>query len=59
MDGHVADVEYTDGVWRPVHQDAQGRQYVIDGTGAPVLGVWVIPEDQARPCVIVDRTGGF
>ena len=59
MDGHVADVEFTDGVWRPVHQDAQGRQYVLDATGEPVFGVWFIAEDEPRPCLSVDQTGDF
>jgi hypothetical protein len=52
-------VEFTDGVWRAVYQEPGGRQYVIDATGAPVFGVWFIPQDQPRPCVIVDRTGDF
>jgi hypothetical protein len=34
MDQHVADVEFTDGVWRAVYQDSRGRQYVIDARQA-------------------------
>jgi hypothetical protein len=57
MDQHIADVEFTDGVWRAVYQDLGGRQYVIDGGGEPVYGVWCIPEDEPQPSVIVDRAG--
>jgi hypothetical protein len=47
MDEHVADVEFTDGVWRPVYQQPDGRQYVIDASGEPVYGVWYIPPRRA------------
>jgi hypothetical protein len=57
MDQHVADIEFTDGVWRTVCQDEQGRQYVIDATGEPVYGVWFIPRDEPQPTIVVDRTG--
>jgi hypothetical protein len=29
MDEHVATIWFTDGVWRPVYEGADGRQYVI------------------------------
>jgi hypothetical protein len=55
MDQPVADVEFIDGLWRPVYQDPRGRQYVIDAAGEPVYGVWFIPQDEPRPTIIVDR----
>jgi hypothetical protein len=29
MDEHIATIWFIDGVWRPVYEDADGRQYVI------------------------------
>jgi hypothetical protein len=29
MDQHVAIILFTDGVWRPVYESADGRQYII------------------------------
>jgi hypothetical protein len=55
MEQHVADVEFTDGVWRAVYQQPDGRQYVIDGGGEPVFSVWFIPPDEPQPCAIVDH----
>jgi hypothetical protein len=43
MNEHVATVEFTDGVWRPVYEQSDGRQYV-DVDGEPVYGVWYIKE---------------
>lgn len=31
----------SDGSRRPVYRDAEGRQYVLDNTGCPVLGGWL------------------
>jgi hypothetical protein len=53
MDQHVAAILFTDGVWRSVHEQADGRQYVIGGDGDRVYGVWFIPPDQPAPTVIV------
>jgi hypothetical protein len=42
-DTHVADVDFVDGVRRPVYQDLQGRLYVINGAAGPVLRRLVHP----------------
>jgi PBCV-specific basic adaptor domain len=54
MDEHVATIWFIDGVWRPVYEGADGRQYVIDGSGEKVYGVWYIPPDDATPTFIVN-----
>jgi hypothetical protein len=46
------------GVWRPVWEDRHGRQYVLDGDGEPVYGVWRVPRDDVQPCAIVDAGTG-
>lgn len=33
---------------------ASGRQYIIDGNGEKVYGVWFIPPDEPTPNVIVN-----
>jgi hypothetical protein len=45
MDEHVATVEFTDGAWRPVYEQPDGRQYV-DVDGEQVFGVWYVPRDE-------------
>jgi hypothetical protein len=35
MDVHVADSEFTDGVWRQVYQDRRGQQHVLAPAGGP------------------------
>jgi hypothetical protein len=32
---------FTDGIQRDVYEDADGRQYVIDGDGERVYGQWL------------------
>jgi hypothetical protein len=39
MGQHVATVKFTDGVWRPVYERPDGRQYV-DVDGLPIYGTW-------------------
>jgi hypothetical protein len=56
MDQHVATVEFTDGVWRPVYEQPDGRQY-IDVEGAPVYGTWYIPRDEPQPDAVVSAAG--
>jgi hypothetical protein len=34
---------FTDGLERDVYEDAEGRQYVLDGDGQRVYGVWLCP----------------
>jgi hypothetical protein len=53
-DVHVADTVFTDGVWRAVYEQPDGRQYVIDDDGEPVFGIWFIPRDDADVPVIVE-----
>jgi hypothetical protein len=57
MDQHVAEVDFTGGVWRAVYQQPDGRQDVLDDAGEPVFGVWFISPDEPRPCAVVDHTG--
>jgi hypothetical protein len=54
MDEHVATICFIDGVWRPVYEGADARQYVIDGDGEKVYGVWFIPPSEPTPTVIID-----
>ena len=48
----IGERDFTDGVRRPVHQSADGRQYVLDEGQMPVYGVWVLRavEDDG-PCI--------
>lgn len=57
---HVATIEFTDGVSRPVYEGANGRQYVIDtdGDGGKVYGRWFLPPDEPQPTVILAHRGG-
>jgi hypothetical protein len=41
----VAHIEFTDGVMRPVYEDACG-QFALDDAGNRVDGVWFIPPDE-------------
>ena len=46
--------DFLDGWRRPVYLAEDGRQYVIDGDGQKVYGVWFIPPDDTAPTVIVN-----
>jgi hypothetical protein len=35
-----------DGVGRPVHEDAAGRQYALSPDDEPVYGQWLTPADE-------------
>ena len=64
MDEYVANILFTDGVWRPVYEHADGGQYVTNADGDKVYGVWFIPPDEPTPTVIVNMqarplSGGF
>jgi hypothetical protein len=37
---------FTDGLERDVYEDDDGRQYVLDGDGEKVCGVWLWPADE-------------
>jgi hypothetical protein len=52
-DEHVGIVEFARGVWLPVMQDPDGRQYVFDADGEKVYGVWTRAEDEPRPDAVV------
>jgi hypothetical protein len=49
----VARVLFTDGTWRNVYEQPNGRQYVIEDA-EPVFGVWYIPPELPVP-IIVER----
>ena len=53
-DRHVADTVFTDGHWRAVYEQPDGRQYVIDDDGEPVFSVRFIPRDEADQPVIIE-----
>ena len=44
---------FTDGVERPVYEDAEGRQYVLGPEGARMYGQWLPPADE--PAVVEGR----
>jgi hypothetical protein len=49
----IGRVPFTDGIDRDVYQAGDGRQYVVDTAGLPVLGVWILVEDgETEPPVI-------
>jgi len=41
---------FTDGIERPVYEDAEGRQYVLGPDGERVDGRWLAPADE--PAVV-------
>jgi len=47
QDPIIARIPLTDGCVRDVHQMSDGRQYVIDGAGLRVFGVWILERDAA------------
>lgn len=52
----IAHVEFTDGITRPVYEDAQG-QFTFDNEGELIRGVWFVPRDQAaEPIIVGDAT---
>jgi hypothetical protein len=54
MDEHIATIWFIDGVWRPVYEGTDARQYVIDGGGEKVYGVWFFPPDEPAPTFIIN-----
>jgi PBCV-specific basic adaptor domain len=54
MDEYVAEIPFVDGEWREVYVGADGRQYVIDGDGQKVYGVWFFPRGEPVPNVIIN-----
>jgi hypothetical protein len=50
----IATVKFADCVERPVYHDGQG-QYVLDGNGKPIYGVWFVPEGESDvPSIVGD-----
>ena len=45
MPDPIAYVWFVDGVKRPIFEEPNGRQYVIDDDGEPVYGVWYVPPE--------------
>jgi hypothetical protein len=43
---------FTDSSTRPVFLDQDGRQFVIDGDGQRVHGVWIYPDEADEPTVV-------
>jgi len=41
---HIGYREFTDGQTRPAYIDDDGNQYVYDGDGQPVFGIWLAPD---------------
>jgi hypothetical protein len=39
----------TDGITRPVLAARDGREYVIDGDGQKVFGLWLVPMPECSP----------
>ena len=54
MDKQIAEIPFIDGVWRPVYEGDDRRQYVIDGDGVKAYGVWHYPPGEPTPNVIVN-----
>jgi hypothetical protein len=48
----IGHCQFADGAMRPIYDDGQ-RQYVIDDDGYSVYGVWLIPEEEPAPPLIV------
>jgi hypothetical protein len=53
----IGQVPFTDGCERAVYQAEDGQQYVIDGAGLRVLGVWIQLDDDgdATPIMALRR----
>ena len=52
LDLIIGHCQFADGAMRPIYDDGQ-RQYVNDDDGYPVYGVWIIPEEEPTPPLIV------
>jgi hypothetical protein len=53
----IGHCQFADGAMRPIYDDGL-RQYVIDDDGYPVYGVWLIPEEEPTPPLIVPADEG-
>ena len=52
LDPVIGHRQFADGAVRPVYADGR-RQCVIDDEGIKVYGVWLIPEEEPPPPLIV------
>lgn len=48
----LAYAPFTDGTFRPVFEEPDGRQYVIGDDGGRVYGVWLKPTDDPAPLIV-------
>lgn len=55
MDTVIAYVPFTDAEVRPVYEQPDQRQYVIDPDGVRIFGVWFIPRDVADAPIVIDH----
>ena len=46
QDRRIGERFFTGGATRPVFEDADGRQYVLDGDGEAVYGIWLPSADE-------------
>ena len=47
--------DFTDGTQRRIHEDDDGRQFVIDDDSQAVYGMWLLPDE---PAAIVECAAG-
>jgi hypothetical protein len=52
LDPVIGHWKFADGAMRPIYDDGQ-RQYVIDDDGFTVYAVWLIPEKEPTPPLVV------
>ena len=56
----LAHIDLADGSERPVFQDDDGRQYILDDDDLPVFGVWFVAgEDCDQPVIVRSGNDGF
>jgi hypothetical protein len=55
MDQFIGHVLLVDGATRPIYQQPDGRQYILNEEGERVHGVWMIPEEESfLPTIVVE-----
>ena len=45
---------FVDGTTRPIYEDPLGKQYVLYDDDSRAYGVWMIPEDECCPSIVVE-----
>jgi hypothetical protein len=55
----IATLAFTDGTQRDVHEDDEGRQFVVNEEGQAVYGIWILAEKPAvhQDCFAVRGSG--